>query len=114
MYTVLRFTSNSKGTLDDLGKSLNAIRPGIYDGPDKVVDRFSVSISKMDDWMKHQKDALKFLKRISGVLKKAASKRVVLECDVAVDPEDIQKVNTLKSMTFLPDFLERLRQNKIG
>jgi len=115
MYTVLRFVGGGKGALDELGGSLNNIRPGIFKGLDKVGDRFSVSISANDDWSKHQNDVLDFLKQIQPVLVKMDRQAVALECDIAVEPEDHADFRgAFRTLSFMPDLIKAMVQECIA
>jgi hypothetical protein len=89
MYTVIRFSDTSgKNDLPRLGDELNRHVPRLYDGLDRVPNRFSCSVCSENDWVAHHKAIIDVLSRCADLILNAQEKQITIEIDIAVDPDD--------------------------
>ena len=100
MYTVIRFSGfREPAESQQFGLGLNAIVPGLYTGPDRVVGRISCTVSSEDAWPAHGLAIEKLLSSLQTVIREAIHSGLRVELDVAVEPEDYQ--NRLLTETIL-------------
>ena len=89
MYTEIRFSGfNENAEAEQFGQRLNAIVPGLYTGPDRVVGRFSCTVSSEDAWPAHGLAIRKLLSRVQAVIQEARRSGIRVQLDVAVQQED--------------------------
>jgi hypothetical protein len=95
MYSVCRFVATSDGNenkLSQIGSALNMVRPGQFERLDRRGGRFSVSISTADTWQAHLIAIREFVHAMSGVISVAISEGLLVEIDLAIEPEDVGAV----------------------
>ena len=89
MYTVLRFEHPGLPPTDitGIGLQINGIIEGLFDGVDKVENRFSCSISSNDAPNSHVDEIVAKVTRLHPLLTLLAPKKWGFEIDVALDSE---------------------------
>ncbi|WP_435018098.1 hypothetical protein TA3x_000043 [Tundrisphaera sp. TA3] len=98
MYSVIRFSGFSGiEDLHEIGDEVNRLLPAPFGGPDRVLNRFSCSLSKDDDWGTQCRSIEEIIPTLSPAIRKSAELGVRVEIDVAIEPED-------HSGRFLADF----------
>jgi hypothetical protein len=107
MYTVLRFDhpNLSPAEITDVGHQINHIIEGLFDGVDKVENRFSCSISSNSDPDEHVDEIVAKVTRVQPLLSQLAPRKWEFEIDVALDSELEHAYDTL---SFPADFLGML------
>ena len=107
MYTVLRFEHPglSPAAIADVGRQIDGIIEGLFDGVDKVENRFSCSISSDSDPDEHVDEIVAKVTRLQPLLSQLAPKRWAFEIDVALDSESEHAYDTF---SFPADFLGML------
>jgi hypothetical protein len=91
MYTVFRFSGNDRcpdETLRALGVRLNELVPGAFSRLDHAGSRFSVSVSKCDDWDTAMADVFAFVDKARPVIDEARRLGARLEISPLIEPED--------------------------
>jgi len=90
MYTVVRVTADGAkvGELDVVGKSMNELRPGVYQGIRRAGDGFSCEVCEDEDWDRHVQAIFRFVGEFSMPLHRLVEVGASVTFDVAVEPED--------------------------
>lgn len=90
MYTVVRVTAGGSKVeeLDTVGKSMNELRPGVYQGIRKAGDGFSCVVCEDEDWDRHVRAISRFAGEFSVPLRRLVEVGASVTFDVAVEPED--------------------------
>lgn len=89
MYSVLRFCDLSFPVTQQIGKNIDQVLPGSFDGFDRgCSNRVSISIADDNDWKHHSISIIKkigILSELINMINEAGSK---VELDIAIEPED--------------------------
>ena len=107
MYTVLRFKHPGLplAEITEIGRQINGIIEGLFDGVDKVENRFSCSFSSNGDPDQHVDEIVAKLTRLHPLLSQLAPKKWEFEIDVALDSKSEHAYDTF---SFPADFLGML------
>ncbi|MGD9724688.1 MAG: hypothetical protein AB7O59_20680 [Pirellulales bacterium] len=87
MYSVIRF-AGPEIHFDELGALLNATKPGMYTGVDKVEDRFSCTLSNEANIDAHLQQIEVTIRAIAPTLERALLLAIKLEIDIAIERGD--------------------------
>jgi hypothetical protein len=114
MYTVLRITPVKEDcSIDVLAERFGKLLPELFDGLDRVEDRFSCTVCDNPDWIEHERSIRKTvaqLKRFSEVSQGSFS----AEMDCAVYPSEFEAGELFNSVQLTPDLMDLLVREKIG
>jgi hypothetical protein len=90
MYTIVRFTAGVEvmGTLTNLGRSMNSLRPGIFTGIRKQGDGFSCEVCTESSGDIHVTEVLRFISEFSAIIEHAIHVGASVTVDIAVEPKD--------------------------
>src|SRR5687767_10910142 len=104
MYTVLRFEHPglTLAEVTDVGHQINHIIEGLFDGVDKVENRFSCSISSRSDPDEHVDEIVAKVRRVQPLLNQLVAQKWEFEIDVALEGES---ENAYDTFSFPADFL---------
>ena len=90
MYTIVRFTSEPSliGEIEELGRSMNLLRPGVFTGIRKRGDGFACDISDDPAWGVHMREIQRFITEFNEAIGQALRVGASVTMDVAVERED--------------------------
>ena len=77
-----------------MGHQINHIIEGLFDGVDKVENRFSCSISSQSDPDEHVDEVVDKVRRLQPLLSQLAPKKWEFEIDVALEGESERAYDT--------------------
>lgn len=97
MYSVVRFTTNADlvAKLAELGREMNSIRSGIFNGIRKRGDGFSCEVCSESSWAAHEVQVIQFISDFQQIIARARLIGACVTLDVAIEPEDRGSTQTL-------------------
>lgn len=115
MYTVVRFSAGDACTdemLIQVGTRLNELHPRAFDRLDRIGRRFSVSVSKKDDWDANMAETLAFIESARSLIDEA--RRIGIEVSAAplIEPEDFRGASWL-TCEMSPEFQARFLEANV-
>jgi hypothetical protein len=116
LYSVLRFTIDRPraGELLALGEAMNAVEPGIYEGPRRAGDGFACDIETSPLWADHVEGVRDFVKAHAASIRDAIARGARVTFDVAIAPEDQAAVRHALILVMPPAFLAELGSAGVG
>jgi hypothetical protein len=114
MYSIARFTADKDNLakLEEIGRSMNGVRPGVYQGLRRAGDGFACDLASGGNWREHQRSATDFVKDFGlhiGQVHHLGGRTTV---DMSLGTEDLAK--PIESLHFGVEFLELLSKNTIA
>jgi hypothetical protein len=91
MYTVVRFSASNAcadEALIQVGTRLNELVPGKFERLDHIGRRFSVSVSKNDEWDANVAETLAFIQSTRSLIDEAQRIGIDISADALIEPED--------------------------
>lgn len=115
MYTVFRFYFAADGRTDtavllELGRKANEIRPGFFEGLDRVEGRFSGSVADSIEWFDHVEAMNIFLDAMAPVIRVAGKSSIRGQFDVAVDDYDHRRNVAISSYLLPHELIAKMSQ----
>ncbi len=89
MYSVLRFCELSFPVTQQIGKNLDQVLPGSFEGFDRgCSNRVSIFIADDNNWNHHKISIMKKIEVLSELINMINKIGSMVELDIAIEPED--------------------------
>lgn len=114
MYSIFRFTADSArvADLNEVGRDMNNLSPGVYQRPRRAGDGFACDLSRSADWREHQKAAATFISLFLRHIRQAQALGAQTTVDMALGPEDLGV--PIKGLYFGSEFMNTLSSNAVA